>query len=182
MAFAQLTWREGLRDIATCLNAKPEALYHLGFPEPVAKSTLADANEQRDWRLWEDLAQSLMRQARTLYAGEDLGLELQNTVYALDSTTIDLSLTLFPWADFRRTKAGIKLHTQIDLRGPIPTCIYITHARQHDVRWLVSGGAKRVENRRFEIPRTSRYPASLLLGLLQEADYRRVGQSRRVTS
>jgi len=136
MAFAQLTWREGLRDIATCLNAKPEALYHFGFPEPVAKSTLADANEQRDWRLWEDLAQSLMRQARTLYAGEDLGLELENTVYALDSTTIDLSLTLFPWANFRRTKAGIKLHTQIDLRGPIPTCMCITNARQHDVRWL----------------------------------------------
>lgn len=136
MAFAQLTWREGLRDIATCLNAKPEALYHLGFCEPVAKSTLADANEQRDWRLWEDLAKSLMRKARDLYAGEDLGLELANTVYALDSTTIDLSLTLFPWADFRKTKAGIKLHTQIDLRGPIPTCIYITGARQHDVRWL----------------------------------------------
>lgn len=136
MAFAQLTWREGLRDIATCLNAKPEALYHLGFGEPVAKSTLADANEQRDWRLWEDLAKSLMRKARDLYAGEDLGLELENTVYALDSTTIDLSLTLFPWADFRRTKAGIKLHTQIDLRGPIPTCIYITGARQHDVLWL----------------------------------------------
>ena len=136
MAFAQLTWREGLRDIATCLNAKPEALYHLGFCEPVAKSTLADANEQRDWRLWEDLAKSLMRQARTLYAGEDLGLELENTVYALDSTTIDLSLTLFPWADFRRTKAGIKMHTQLDLRGPIPTCIHITGARQHDVLWL----------------------------------------------
>jgi hypothetical protein len=109
MAFAQLTWREGLRDIATCLNAKPEALYHLGFREPVAKSTLADANEQRDWRLWEDLARGLMRKARILYAGEDLGLELENTVYALDSTTIDLSLTLFPWADFRRTKAGIKM-------------------------------------------------------------------------
>jgi hypothetical protein len=136
MAFAQLTWREGLRDIATCLNAKPEALYHLGFREPVAKSTLADANEQRDWRLWEDLARGLMRKARILYAGEDLGLELENTVYALDSTTIDLSLTLFPWADFRRTKAGIKLHTQIDLRGPIPTCIYITGARRHDVLWL----------------------------------------------
>ncbi len=136
MAFAQLTWREGLRDIATCLNARPEALYHLGFREPVAKSTLADANEQRDWRLWEDLARSLMRKARPLYAGEDLGLELDNTVYALDSTTIDLSLTLFPWADFRSTKAGIKMHTQIDLRGPIPTCIYITSARQHDVRWL----------------------------------------------
>jgi len=136
MAFAQLTWREGLRDIATCLNAKAEALYHLGFREPVAKSTLADANEQRDWRLWADLAKNLMRKARTLYAGEDLGLELANTVYALDSTTIDLSLTLFPWADFRRTKAGVKMHTQVDLRGPIPTCIYITNARQHDVRWL----------------------------------------------
>lgn len=136
MAFAQLTWREGLRDIATCLNAKPEALYHLGFREPVAKSTLADANNQRDWRLWADLAKNLMRKARVLYAGEDLGLELANTVYALDSTTIDLSLTLFPWADFRRTKAGIKMHTQVDLRGPIPTCIHISNARQHDVRWL----------------------------------------------
>ena len=136
MAFAQLTWREGLRDIATCLNAKPEALYHLGFRQPVAKSTLAEANEQRDWRRWEDLARHLMRKARALYAGEDLGLELENTVYALDSTTIDLSLTLFPWADFRRTKAGIKMHTQVDLRGPIPTCIHITGARQHDVRWL----------------------------------------------
>lgn len=136
MAFAQLTWREGLRDIVTCLNAKPEALYHLGFREAVAKSTLADANQERDWRLWEDLAKGLMRKARTLYAGEDLGLELANTVYALDSTTIDLSLTLFPWADFRSTKAGIKMHTQLDLRGPIPTCIYITSARQHDVRWL----------------------------------------------
>jgi hypothetical protein len=136
MAFAQLTWREGLRDIATCLNARTETRYHLGFREPVAKSTLADANDQRDWRLWEDLAKSLMRKARPLYAGEDLGLELENTVYALDSTTIDLSLTLFPWADFRSTKAGIKMHTQLDLRGPIPTCIYITSARQHDVLWL----------------------------------------------
>lgn len=136
MAFAQLTWREGLRDIATCLNAKPEALYHLGFREPVAKSTLADANEARDWRLWEDLAKGLIRKARALYADEDLGLDLDNTVYALDSTTIDLSLTLFPWADFRRTKAGVKMHTQIDLRGPIPTCIHITGARMHDVGWL----------------------------------------------
>jgi hypothetical protein len=138
MAFAQLTWREGLRDIAECLNARPRALYHLGFSEPVAKSTLADANEQRDWRLWEDLAKSLMRKARPLYAGEDLGLDIENTVYALDSTTVDLSLTLFPWADFRTTKAGIKMHTQIDLRGPIPTCIFVSGARQHDVRWLDS--------------------------------------------
>jgi len=136
MAFAQLTWREGLRDIAECLNARPATLYHLGFREPVAKSTLADANEQRDWRLWEDLAKTLMRKARPLYAGEDLGLDIDNTVYALDSTTVDLSLTLFPWADFRKTKAGIKMHTQIDLRGPIPTCIFVSPARQHDVLWL----------------------------------------------
>ena len=136
MAFAQLTWREGLRDIVDCLNARPTTLYHLGFSEPAAKSTLADANNQRDWRLWEDLAKTLMRKARPLYAGEDLGLDINNTVYALDSTTIDLSLTLFPWADFRKTKAGIKIHTQIDLRGPIPTCIFISEARQHDVRWL----------------------------------------------
>jgi hypothetical protein len=138
MVFAQLTWREGLRDIATCLNARPTTLHHLGFSQPVAKSTLADANEQRDWRIWEDLAKILMRKARPLYAGEDLGLDLESTIYALDSTTIDLSLTLFPWADFRQTKAGIKLHTQIDLRGPIPTCICITGARQHDVGWLDS--------------------------------------------
>ena len=138
MVFAQMTSRDGLRDIATCLNARTETLYHLGFTEPVAKSTLADANETRDWRIWEDLAKSLMKKARPLYAGEDLGLDLDNTTYALDSTTIDLSLTLFPWADFRQTKAGIKLHTQIDLRGPIPTCICITGARQHDVGWLDS--------------------------------------------
>ena len=136
MAFAQLTWREGLRDIATCLNARDEALYHLGFRERVAKSTLADANEQRDYRLWEDLAKGLMRKARLLYAGEDLGWELENTVYALDSTTIDLSLSLFPWADFRSTKAGIKMHNQLDLRGPIPTCIHITGARKADFHLL----------------------------------------------
>ena len=138
MVFAQMTSRDGLRDIATCLNAKSDTLYHLGFTEPVAKSTLADANENRDWRIWEDLAKSLMRKARPLYAGEDLGIDLDDTIYALDSTTIDLSLTLFPWADFRQTKAGIKMHTHIDLRGPIPTCINITGARQHDVGWLDS--------------------------------------------
>jgi hypothetical protein len=136
MAFAQLTWREGLRDIVTCLNARAEALYHLGFSEPVARSTLADANDVRDWRLWEDLAKGLIRKARALYAGEDLGIDLENTIYALDSTTIDLSLTLFPWADFRTTKAGVKMHTQLDLRGPIPTCIHVSNARQHDVLWL----------------------------------------------
>jgi hypothetical protein len=138
MVFAQMTSRDGLRDIATCLNARPETLYHLGFYEPVAKSTLAEANENRDWRIWEDLAKSLIRKAKPLYAEEDLGIDLDDTIYALDSTTIDLSLTLFPWADFRQTKAGIKMHTQIDLRGPIPTCINITGAKQHDVGWLDS--------------------------------------------
>ena len=136
MVFAQLTWRDSLRDIEACLNAKTETLYHLGFTKPIARTTLADANEIRDWRLWRDLALGLIPKARRLYAGEDLGIELENTVYALDSTTIDLSLTLFGWADFRSTKAGIKMHTQLDLRGPIPTVIDITPARQHDVRWL----------------------------------------------
>jgi hypothetical protein len=136
MVFAQLTWREGLRDIEACLNARPEALYHLGFAEAVARSTLADANERRDWRMWQDLAKGLITKARKLYAAEDLGVDLENTIYALDSTTIDLSLTLFPWAHFRKTKAGVKMHTQIDLKGPIPTCIHVTEARQHDVLWL----------------------------------------------
>jgi hypothetical protein len=136
MVFAQLTWRESLRDIEACLNAKPETLYHLGFTEPLARSTLADANERRDWRVWRDLASGLIAKARRLYAKEELGLALEETLYALDSTTIDLSLTLFGWADFRSTKAGIKVHTQLDLRGPIPTVLEITGARQHDVLWL----------------------------------------------
>ena len=136
MVFAQLTWRESLRDIEACLNAKTETLYHLGFTKPIARTTLAEANEGRDWRLWRDLAMGLITKARRLYASEELGIDLDNTVYALDSTTIDLSLTLFGWADFRSTKAGIKLHTQLDLRGPIPTVVDITPARLHDVRWL----------------------------------------------
>lgn len=136
MVFAQLTWRESLRDIEACLNAQTATRYHLGFGRPVARATLAEANERRDWRLWRDLALGLVGKARRLYASEELGVELANTVYALDSTTIDLSLSLFGWADFRATKAGIKLHTQLDLRGPIPTVIEITPARLHDVRWL----------------------------------------------
>ena len=138
MAFAQLTWREGLRDIVDCLNAQPEALHHLGFTGPLARSTLADANEVRDWRIWEGVAKGLIRKARKLYADEELAVDLDQSIYALDSSTVDLSLTLFPWASFREAKAGIKLHTQIDLRGPIPTCIHITEARKHDVNWLNS--------------------------------------------
>ena len=136
MVFAQLTWRESLRDIEACLNARTEALYHLGFTKPIARSTLAEANEGRDWRLWRDLAMGLVAKARRLYADEELGIDLSNAVYALDSTTVDLSLTLFGWADFRSTKAGIKMHTQLDLRGRIPTVIDITPARMHDVLWL----------------------------------------------
>lgn len=136
MVFAQLTWRDGLRDIAECLNAKSEALYHLGFREPVAKSTLADANEKRDWRLWQALAMGLIPKARKLYAGEDIGLDLESAVYALDSTTIDLSMTLFAWATFRSTKSGIKIHAQLELRGPVPVCVFVSPASMHDVKWL----------------------------------------------
>ncbi len=117
MAFAQLTYRESLRDIETCLSVQTSKLYHMGLREPVRRSTLADANETRDWRIYADLAQRLIVQARKLYANEDLGLDLTNTVYALDSTTIDLCLSVFPWAHFRTTKAAVKMHTLLDLRG-----------------------------------------------------------------
>jgi len=126
-----------LRDIEECLNAKgTAALYHLGLREPVARVTLAEANEQRDWRLWQNLATGLIKRARGLYAGEDLGLDLDETIYALDSTTIALSLQLFPWAEFRSIKAGVKLHTQFDLRGLIPVQIEVRATRSHDVLWL----------------------------------------------
>ena len=136
MAFAQLTWRESLRDIETCLSVQPSKLYHMGFREPVRRSTLADANEGRDWRIHAELAQRLIAQARKLYAGEDLGLDLANTVYALDSTTIDLCLAVFPWAHFRTTKAAVKMHTLLDLRGNIPSFIHVSDGKLHDVHAL----------------------------------------------
>jgi hypothetical protein len=136
MAFAQLTYRESLRDIEACLKAQNNKLYHMGIRSKVARSTLADANEKRDWRIYADLAQSLIQTARRLYANEDLGLELNNTVYALDATTIDLCLSVFPWAQFRRTKAAIKLHTLLDLRGNIPSFIHISDGKLHDVNVL----------------------------------------------
>ncbi len=136
MGFAQLTFREGLRDIADCLNARPDQLYHLGFRKPVRRSTLADANEMRDWRIYADLAQILIGKARRLYCDEELGVDLKETVYALDSTTIDLCLSLFPWARFRRTKGAVKLHTLLDLRGPIPSFIEITDGKVPDVKIL----------------------------------------------
>jgi hypothetical protein len=132
MAFVQLTYREGLRDIEACLGAQPTRLYGTGFRNPVARSTLADANELRDWRMWYDLAAILIRRARKLYANDDIGIDLDNTVYALDSTTIDLCLALFPWADFRSTKAAVKMHTLLDLRGPIPSFIHISNGKMGD--------------------------------------------------
>jgi len=136
MAFAQLTWRESLRDIEASLSANATKLYAMGFRSAVRRSTLADANESRDWRIWADLAALLIGRARKLYADEPLGVELTNTVYALDSTTIDLCLSLFEWAPFRSTKAAIKLHTLLDLRGSIPAFIHISDGKLHDVNAL----------------------------------------------
>ena len=136
MAFAQLTYRESLRDIEVCLRAMQSKLYHMGIRSRISKSTLADANENRDWRIYGDFAQVLIHIARELYIKEDFAVELHQTVYALDSTTIDLCLSLFPWAKFRKHKAGIKLHTLLDLRGNIPTFIRITEALMHDVNIL----------------------------------------------
>ena len=136
MAFAQLTFRESLRDIQCCLRAMQEKLYHMGIRSKVSRSTLAYANENRDWRIYCDFAQILIHEARQLYAEEDFGLELQETVYALDSSTIDLCLSVFPWARFRKTKGAIKLHTLLDLRGSIPSFIAITDGKVHDVNIL----------------------------------------------
>jgi hypothetical protein len=136
LAFAQLTWRESLRDIETCLASFGPKLYHSGFRQPTARSTLADANEKRDWRIFADFAHALIQQATTLYADEPFGFELQAAAYALDSTTIDLCLSLFPWATFRRRKAAIKLHTLLTLQGSFPTVLIITPGSVHDVNIL----------------------------------------------
>ena len=136
MAFAQLTFRESLRDIEACLSAQPAKLLHMGFRGAVRRSTLADANEVRDWRIYAEFAQRLIAQARRLYTGESLLGDLNNTVYALDSTTIDLCLSLFPWAHFRTTKAAVKMHALLDLRGNIPSFIHISDGKLHDVHAL----------------------------------------------
>ena len=136
MAFAQLTFRESLRDIEVCLRAHDSKLYHLGIRGHVARSNLADANEKRDWRIYRDFANALIREARRLYAEDSFGLDLANTVYALDTTTIDLSLKVFPWAKFRKAKAAVKMHTQIDLRGNIPSFLYVSDGKMHEVNVL----------------------------------------------
>jgi len=136
LAFAQLTWRESLRDIEACLRAQSSKLYHLGFRSAIARNTLANANAVRDWRIYADFAQHLIGIARRLYANDLLALDLDETVYALDSTTIDLCLSVFPWAPFRSTKAAVKLHTLLDLRGNIPSFIFISDGKMHDVNIL----------------------------------------------
>jgi len=136
MAFAQLTYRESLRDTVVCLRAQRNKLYHMGIRSKVARNTLSNANKVRDWRIYADFAHALINIARRLYIDEDFGVELQETVYALDATTIDLSLSVFPWAKFRQTKAAIKLHTLLDLRGNIPTFIHISDGKLHDVNVL----------------------------------------------
>ncbi len=136
MAFAQLSYRESLRDIEACLRSVEPRLYHMGFRSTVSRNTLAHANERRDWRMYADFAQILIRQARTLYAHEPFSVDLDQTVYALDSTTIDLCLALFPWAPFKSSKAAVKLHTLLDLHGNIPTVVHITHGRISDVSQL----------------------------------------------
>ena len=136
LAFAQLTYRESLRDIEACLRAQHHKLYHMGFRSTVSRNTLAHANQSRDWRIYADFAHALIHTARQLYLDEDFGLELKHTVYALDATTIDLCLSVFPWARFRTTKGAIKLHTLLDLRGSIPTFIHISDGKLHDVKVL----------------------------------------------
>jgi hypothetical protein len=153
MAFAQLTWRESLRDIEACLAAHQAKLFHMGMKAPPARSTLADALNLRDWRIYQALALRLIERARALYALEPSVLELDTSVYALDSTTIDLCLSLFDWAPFRSTKAAIKLHTLLDLRGAIPTFIHISDGKLHDVNVLdilpVEAGAFYVMDRGY---------------------------------
>jgi hypothetical protein len=153
MAFAQLTYRESLRDIEACLLANQTKLYGMGFRSPVKRSTLADANEGRDWHIWADLAALLIKRARKLYSKDGFGIELNNTVYALDATTIDLCLSLFPWAPFRSTKAAVKLHTLLDLRGNIPTFIHISDGKTHEINVLdmliVEAGAFYVMDRGY---------------------------------
>jgi hypothetical protein len=136
MSFAQLTYRESLRDIQACLRGNQQKLYHMGFRGNISRNTLAHANQVRDWRIYSDFAHVLIGQARILYAQEDFGVQLKQTVYAFDATTIDLCLSLFPWAQFRQRKGAIKLHTLMDLRGSIPTLIFVTHGKVHEVNLL----------------------------------------------
>jgi len=182
MAFAQLTYRESLRDIEACLRAQESKLYHMGIRGKVARSTLADANEQRDWRIYADLAQSLIHIARRLYLHEDFGVEIDQTVYALDSSTIDLCLSVFPWAHFRKYKSAVKLHTLLDLRGNIPAFIYISDGKLHDVNILdeliPEAGAFYIMDRGYldfkRLYRLTTYPAFFVTRAKSNLQFRRL--------
>jgi hypothetical protein len=181
LAFGQLTFRDSLREVVTCLNARPELLYHLGLRGPVCRSTLADANERRDWRVYADLGAWLLARARRLYAGEPLAADWAGAAYALDATTIDLCLGLFPWADFRSAKAGVKLLTQLDLRGTIPSGVIITPARWHEIvllDWLtLEPGALYLFDRGFldfgRLHRLAQTPAFFIIPAKRRLDLRR---------
>ena len=181
LAFAQLTFRESLRDIETCLRAVEPKLYHAGFRGRVSRSTLADANKVHDWRIYADFAQVLIGQARALYADDALAVMLEQTVYALDSTTIDLCLTLFPWARFRRRKGAVKLHTLLDLRGNIPSFVHVSHGKIHDVTVLdhlpIEPGAFYVMDRGYvdfaRLLRFTRHSAFFVTRAKRNLDYTR---------
>lgn len=185
MTFAQLTYRESLRDIVTCLRAIPNKLYHMGIRGRISRSTIADANEHRDWRIYADFADVLIGIARQLYADEEFGIDLKDTVYALDSTTIDLCLTLFPWAHFRRRKGAVKLHTLIDLRGSIPCFIRISTGKMHDVRALddlpIEPGAFYVMDRGYvdfaRLHRFDQHKAFFITRAKRNMDYGRVSST-----
>jgi hypothetical protein len=182
MAFAQLTYRESLRDIEVCFAALGSKTYHMGIRGRVARSTLADANDQRDWRIWSDLACLLIKRARTLYAGEALAVEFANAMYALDSTTISLCLSLFPWARYQTGKGAVKVHTQLDLRGNVPSFILISQGKVNDVNFLddlaIEPGALYVMDRGyFDFARLFRFAASdafFVTRMKRKVSYRRV--------
>ena len=185
MTFAQLTYRESLRDIVTCLRAISNKLYHMGIRGRISRSTIADANERRDWRIYADFANVLIGIARQLYVDDEFGIDLKDTVYALDSTTIDLCLTLFPWAHFRRRKGAVKLHTLIDLRGSIPCFIRISTGKMHDVRALddlpIEPGAFYVMDRGYvdfaRLHRFDQHKAFFITRAKRNMDYGRVSST-----
>jgi len=189
MAFAQLTFRDSLRDIETCLRAMPEKLYHMGLRGSIARSTLADANEQRPWQIWADLATVLIQEARSLYANENFGVRLKDSVLAFDTTTVDLCLTLFPWCQFRRHKSAVKLHTLMDLRGNIPCFLRITAGSVHEVNILdelpLEAGAYYLMDRGFvdfaRLYRFTQQQAFFITRARKHMDYR-VRESRPVNT
>ena len=182
MAFAQLTYRESLRDIEACLRAIPRRLYHLGIRSSIARSTMADANERRDWRIYEDFASSVIAEARALYAGDPFGVDVTETVFAFDSTMIELCLGLFPWATFKRQQGAIKLHTLLELSGRIPTVVHITEGRVHDVNLLDAlipePGAIYVFDRGYldfgRLYTLAQTPATFVIRARKRHDFRRV--------